>query len=122
MTNRLIDPAKPDDNQPELATPEAKTPAPEGDLRIRRKNNPAWGHALRMAETEEQWRELINHLPDNARQIWRALNDMKQFWGGCCASLAGNAKEPLQTDAADFTILPIYSDRYAHRTSSFRCF
>ena len=33
-------------------------------------------HALHMAETEEQWRELINHLPDNARLIWRALNDM----------------------------------------------
>ena len=81
MTNRPIDPAKPDDNQPELATSEAKAPAPEGDSRIRRKNNPAWGNALRMAETEEQWRELINHLPDNARQIWRALNDMKQFWG-----------------------------------------
>jgi len=81
MTNRLIDPAKPDNSQPELAKSSAKTSAPEGDSRIGRKNNPAWGHALHMAETEEQWRELINHLPDNARQIWRALNDMKQFWG-----------------------------------------
>ena len=75
MTNRPIDPAKPDNSQPELAKSSAKASAPEGDSRIGRKNNPAWGHALRMAETEEQWRELINHLPDNARQIWRALND-----------------------------------------------
>lgn len=81
MTNRIINPVQPDNNQPEPAKSSAKTSAPEGDSRARRKNNPAWGHALRMAETEEQWRELINHLPDNARQIWRALNDMKQFWG-----------------------------------------
>ena len=81
MTNRPIDPTKPDNSQPELAKSSAKASAPEGDSRIGRKNNPAWGHALHMAETEEQWRELINHLPDNARQIWRALNDMKQFWG-----------------------------------------
>lgn len=40
----------------------------------------AWGHALRMAEEEQQWRQLIVHLPENARQIWRALNDMRQFW------------------------------------------
>ena len=81
MTNRPIDPAKPDNSQTEPAKSSAKASAPEGNSRIRRKNNPAWGHALHMAETEEQWRELINHLPDNARQIWRALNDMKQFWG-----------------------------------------
>ena len=81
MTNRPIAPTKPDNSQPELAESSAKASTPEGDPRLRRKNNPAWGHALRMAETEEQWRELINHLPDNARQIWRALNDMKQFWG-----------------------------------------
>lgn len=81
MTNRPIAPTKPDNSQPELAKSPAKASTPEGDPRIRRKNNPAWGNSLRMAETEEQWRELINHLPDNARQIWRALNDMKQFWG-----------------------------------------
>ena len=81
MTNRPIDPTKPDNSQPELAESSAKASTPEGDPRLRRKNNPAWGNSLRMAETEEQWRELINHLPDNARLIWRALNDMKQFWG-----------------------------------------
>ena len=81
MTNRPIDPEKSDNCQPELAKSPAKASAPESDSPKCRKNNPAWGHALRMAETEEQWRELINHLPDNARQIWRALNDMKQFWG-----------------------------------------
>ena len=75
MTNRPIDPTKPDNSQPELAESSAKASTPEGDPRLRRKNNPAWGNSLRMAETEEQWRELINHLPDNARQIWRALND-----------------------------------------------
>lgn len=81
MTNRPIDPTKPDNSQPELAESSAKASTLEGDPRIRRKNNSAWGNSLRMAETEEQWRELINHLPDNARLIWRALNDMKQFWG-----------------------------------------
>ena len=81
MTNRPIAPTKPDNSQPELAESSAKASTPEGDPRIRRKNNSAWGNSLRMAETEEQWRELINHLPDNARLIWRALNDMKQFWG-----------------------------------------
>lgn len=81
MTNRPIAPTKPDNSQPELAESSAKASTPEDDPRLRRKNNPAWGNSLRMAETEEQWRELINHLPDNARLIWRALNDMKQFWG-----------------------------------------
>ena len=74
MTNRLIDPAKPDNSQPELAKSSAKASAPEGDSRIGRKNNPAWGHALHMAETEEQWRYLINHSPATALHILRVLN------------------------------------------------
>lgn len=81
MTNRLFDPEIPDNSQPEHTKAKVKAAAAGGSSHSCRKNNPAWGHAMRLAETEEQWRELINHLPDNARQIWRALNDMQQFWG-----------------------------------------
>lgn len=80
MTNSFVDEATPENNQPELAQPETAGAADESRVYRRRRNNPAWGDALRLAETEEQWRELIEHLPDNARQIWRALNDMRQFW------------------------------------------
>ena len=60
MTNRPIDPTKPDNSQPELTESSAKASTPEGDPRIRRKNNPAWGnlrwvvnfvrHAMRPSE------------------------------------------------------------------------
>lgn len=43
------------------------------------RRNTAWGDALRQADEERQWRKLIEHMPESARQIWNALDDIRQF-------------------------------------------
>lgn len=56
----------------------AESAAPRRARRSPRRNS-SWGDALRQADEERQWRELIEHMPDNARQIWSALDDVRQF-------------------------------------------
>ncbi len=45
----------------------------------------AWGQAMQKAGQERQWRQLLEHLPENVRQIWHALGGhekgrMEDLW------------------------------------------
>ena len=45
----------------------------------------AWGQAMQRAGQEQQWRQLLEHLPENVRQIWHALGGhekgrMQDLW------------------------------------------
>ena len=45
----------------------------------------AWGQAMQRAGQEQQWRHLLEHLPENVRQIWHALGGhekgrMQDLW------------------------------------------
>lgn len=45
----------------------------------------SWGQALQRAGQEQQWRQLLEHLPENVRQIWHALGGhekgrMEDLW------------------------------------------
>ncbi|MFR8276607.1 MAG: hypothetical protein ACLU98_09875 [Desulfovibrio fairfieldensis] len=31
----------------------------------------SWGHALRLSQEEREWEEILLHLPNNVRQLWR---------------------------------------------------
>ena len=33
----------------------------------------SWGHALQKADQKKRWQQLLEHLPENMRQIWHAL-------------------------------------------------
>ena len=81
MTNRQIEDAAPEHipaNAPQMAKTPPAIAADRGCERCRRDS--AWGDALSRNDDERQWRGLIKHLPENARQIWAALNDLHQFW------------------------------------------
>ncbi len=80
MLNRFTDADSPENCQAEDACSNTATSALACAAPKKRRRNTAWGDALRTAETEAQWRELIEHLPDNARQIWKTLNNLRQFW------------------------------------------
>lgn len=34
----------------------------------------SWGHALRLSQEEREWEEILLHLPNNVRQLWRVLH------------------------------------------------
>ena len=77
MTNRQIEDAAPEHipaNAPQMAKTPPAIAADRGCERCRRDS--AWGDALSRNDDERQWRGLIKHLPENARQIWAALNDL----------------------------------------------
>ncbi len=45
----------------------------------------SWGQAMQKAGKERQWRQLLEHLPENVRQIWHALGGhekgrMEDLW------------------------------------------
>lgn len=46
----------------------------------RARDRDAWGHALRLSEEERRWLEILDHLPENARQLWEALQDVPLLW------------------------------------------
>lgn len=37
----------------------------------------AWGQALQKADQKKRWQQLLEHLPENMRQIWHALGGQK---------------------------------------------
>ena len=79
MTNRLSEVATPD-NEPAAAQTDKILPPALGKIRTRRKRSASWGTICNNGDEEYQWTELIEHLPDNVRIIWRAVNDLRQFW------------------------------------------
>lgn len=80
MTNRQIEAAAPDLSRSGAAREDAPSSAASGRAGKSRKRDDTWGRALSIKDDERQWLELIEHLPDNARQIWEALLNMRQFW------------------------------------------
>ena len=80
MTNRDTEAAMPDLEQSAMAQTDNLAPAKPDAIRVCRKRNANWGYARNTGDEEYQWTELIDHLPDNARIIWRAVNDLRQFW------------------------------------------
>lgn len=60
--------------------PACGTARPAAAAAPRAASAPSWGHALKLAEEERAWRELLPHLPENARLLWNALGDMRRFW------------------------------------------
>ena len=38
----------------------------------------AWGQALQKADQKKRWQQLLEHLPENMRQIWHALGGREQ--------------------------------------------
>lgn len=80
MPNRFTDTNSTINCPPEDTDTNTTTSALAAAAKKTRRRNTTWGDALRTAETEEQWRELIEHLPDNARQIWKTLNNLRHFW------------------------------------------
>ena len=79
MTNRISEAAAPDNEQPAAQT-DNTSPAELKKIRTNRKEKSSWGAARNKEDEECQWTELIEHLPDNARIIWRTVNDLHQFW------------------------------------------
>jgi len=81
MTNRRIEADAPEHIPAEAVQMDKTPPAAAAGRGCKRcKRDSAWGDALSRNDDERQWRCLIKHLPDNARQIWTALNDLHQFW------------------------------------------
>ncbi len=58
------------------AVEQKQPPTPRGRPR---QGDGSWGRALQLADEDRLWRELLTHLPDNARLLWEALRDMRQF-------------------------------------------
>lgn len=52
--------------------PLGKTPRPAASDRRR-----SWGQALQKADQKKRWQQLLEHLPENMRQIWHALGGQK---------------------------------------------
>lgn len=72
----------------------------------RARDRDAWGHALRLSEEERHWLELLDHLPENARQLWEALKSVPELrrvlhcYGGCNLrvprTIPGDRNHPLR--------------------------
>ncbi len=56
----------------------------------------SWGHALRLAQEERDWEDILHHLPDNVRQLWDALRDTRQLWRVLQAYGGHNVRVPRQ--------------------------
>ena len=56
----------------------------------------SWGHALRLAQEERDWEDILHHLPDNVRQLWDALLDTRQLWRVLQAYGGHNVRVPRQ--------------------------
>lgn len=80
MTNRLSEDAASDNEQSATAQTDNTSPAALDKTGARRKRSASWGTARNNGEEEYQWTELIDHLPENVRIIWRAVDDLPQFW------------------------------------------
>ena len=81
MTNRHSEAAVPAGEEPALPQ-EDKTPpenAPD-EKHTRRRRKGSWGNTINWDDEECQWTELIAHLPETVRIIWRTIGDMRQFW------------------------------------------
>ena len=78
MTNRISEAAAPDNEQSAAQTDNTSS-AELVKIRTSRKRKSSWGTTCDKGDEEYQWTELIKHLPDNARIIWRAVNDLHQF-------------------------------------------
>ena len=79
MTNRLSEATAPKDE--ESAAPADNTfPAAQDKQHGPRKQSSSWACARNNMDEEHHWTELIEHLPDNVRIIWKAIDDLHQFW------------------------------------------
>lgn len=61
----------------------------------------SWGHALRLAQEEREWEEILHHLPDNVRQLWDALRDTRLLWRVLQAYGGRNVRVPRQEPDAN---------------------
>ena len=80
MTSRLSAEDAPDNEQSATAQTDNTSPAALDKTGARRKRSASWGTICNKDDEEYQWTELIEHLPDNVRIIWRAVDDLRQFW------------------------------------------
>lgn len=80
MTNRLSEDAAPDNEQSGTVQTDNTSSAALDKTGARRKRSASWGTARNNGEEDYQWTELIDHLPENVRIIWRAVDDLPQFW------------------------------------------
>ena len=80
MTNRPLEVAVPDNEQSATAQTYNTSPAESNKRPARRRRSARWNTTCNKGDEEYQWTELIEHLPDNVRIIWRAVNDLRQFW------------------------------------------
>ena len=80
MTNRHPEAAAPDYEQSALPQADITPPEARDKIRTRRQKTGSWGNARNKDVEECQWTELIDHLPENVRLIWRAVDDLHQFW------------------------------------------
>ena len=80
MTNRLSEDAAPDNEQSATAQTDNTSPAELDKTGARGKRRASWSSARNNEDEEYQWTELIDHLPENVRIIWRAVDDLPQFW------------------------------------------
>lgn len=80
MTSRNTEAAVPDLEESVAAQPCSIAPEKQDKIRIRRKRNASWGNARDNGYEEYQWTELIEYLPESTRIIWKAVNDLHQFW------------------------------------------
>ena len=81
MTNRHSEAAVPAGEEPALPQ-EDKTPPEEAldEKHTRRRRKGSWGNTINWNDEECQWTELIAHLPETVRIIWRTIDDLRQFW------------------------------------------
>ena len=80
MTNRPLEVTVPDNEQSATAQTDNTSPTGSNNRPARRRRSARWSTACNKGDEEYQWTELIEHLPDNVRIIWRAVNDLRQFW------------------------------------------
>ena len=80
MTNRPLEVTVPDNEQSATAQTDNTSPTESNNRPARRRRSARWSTACNKGDEEYQWTELIEHLPDNVRIIWRAVNDLRQFW------------------------------------------
>ena len=80
MTNRPLEVTVPDNEQSATAQTDNTSPTGSNNRPARRRRSARWSTACNKGDEEYQWTELIEHLPDNVRIIWRAVDDLRQFW------------------------------------------
>lgn len=80
MTNRLSEATAACNEQSPTAQADNTSPTALDKAGPCRKRNASWGTARNRGDEEYQWAALVEHLPENVKIIWRAVDDLHQFW------------------------------------------